>query len=344
MNRSHSPLYLPLLIAICGVIFSVWNAQDAASVPCISSGCTLYQSFTVNGYSLWWGGVTIFTLLGLLALTGRAALGRWLAGLAVLLDCVLLGIMILTLPCLACMAEALLLALSYAAFRAATFSEARRGVLHHVSPLLVLWGALFLLNIGGLARSTIEPWAIRSPEVAEEATARVFFSPSCSACRQLVMGMSEADARKVIWCPVAEEENDLAIIMNLKQRIALGTPLHRAFLPSLETPPLSVWSLFDFEVLATQFRLWCNEAQVIAASNGRLPLVSFMGVPSALVKSKTPTPAPDTAPARPAAPSTPVEPLFGGQSLLPGQTPDHGLPFDMGTSGSCGGPNAVPCP
>ena len=94
-NRSHSPLYLPLLIAICGILFSVWNALDAASVPCVSAGCTLYQNFSINGYSLWWGGVGIFSLLGLLALTGRAVLGRWLAGLAVLLDCVLLGIMIL---------------------------------------------------------------------------------------------------------------------------------------------------------------------------------------------------------------------------------------------------------
>ena len=100
-NRSHGPLYLPLLIAVCGVLFSIWNAQDSASVPCISAGCTLYQSFTINGFSLWWGGVSIFTLLGLLALTGHAALGRWLSGLAVLLDCVLLGIMVLTLPCMA---------------------------------------------------------------------------------------------------------------------------------------------------------------------------------------------------------------------------------------------------
>ncbi len=41
--------------------------------------------------------------------------------------------------------------------------------------------------------------------------------------------MSEADARKIIWCPVAEEEKDLAIILNLKKRIEMGTPLTRSF-------------------------------------------------------------------------------------------------------------------
>lgn len=333
-NRSHGPLYLPLLIAVCGVLFSIWNAQDAASVPCISAGCTLYQSFTVNGFSLWWGGVGIFTLLGLLALTGHAGPGRWLSGLAVLLDCVLLGIMVLTLPCMACMAAALLLALSYAAFRSAASSAETRRV-RRVSPLLALWGLLFILNIGGLVRSEIQPWAVQSPAAEDESVARVFFSPSCSACRQLVMGMSEADARKVIWCPVADEENDLAVILNLNQRIGMGAPLNRAFLPSLETPPLTAWDMLRPEVLLTQFRLWCNAARVITASNGQLPLVEFMGVPSALIKAKSPA----------AAPSAPAEPLFGGQSMLPGAAPqDHGLPFDMGTTGSCGGPNAVPCP
>ncbi len=156
------------------------------------------------------------------------------------------------------------------------------------------------------------------------------------------MGMSEADARKIIWCPVAEEEKDLAIILNLKKRIEMGTPLTRSFLPSLETEPMTFWDLFSLEVLTTQFRLWCNDARVISSSEGRLPLVEFMGIPSALVKAKSPaSPA-----ARPTAPSAPSEPMFGGQSVLPGQTApqDHGLPFDMGNSGSCGGPNAVPCP
>lgn len=74
-NRSHSPLYLPLLIAVCGILFSVWNALDAASVPCVSAGCTLYQNFSINGYSLWWGGVGIFSLLGLLALTAAPGSG-----------------------------------------------------------------------------------------------------------------------------------------------------------------------------------------------------------------------------------------------------------------------------
>lgn len=264
-------------------------------------------------------------------------------GLAVLLDCVLLGIMILTLPCVACMVAALLLALSYITFRAATLADTHRSALHHASPLLVLWGALFLLTLGGLARSEVGPWAIQAPEMEDETTARVFFSPSCSACRQLVMGMSEADARKIIWCPVAEEEKDLAIILNLKKRIEMGTPLTRSFLPSLETEPMTFWDLFSLEVLTTQFRLWCNDARVISSSEGRLPLVEFMGIPSALVKAKSPaSPA-----ARPTAPSAPSEPMFGGQSVLPGQTRAAGSwppPLIWGTPAVVAAPTPYPAP
>lgn len=341
MNRSRSPLYIPLLLTVCGILFSVWNAQDAASVPCVSAGCTLYQNFTVNGYSLWWGGVGIFSVLALLAASGHGGLGRWLSGLAVLLDCALLGIMVLTLPCMACMGAALLLALSYAAFRAASLERRHAHSLRHASPLLLLWGLLFIPNVGGLVRGEVQPWAIQAPAIEDEAAARVFFSPSCSACRQLVMGMSEAEARKLIWCPVAEEERDLAIILNMKRRMEVAdTPLNRVFLPSLDTPALSGWDMLRPEVLLTQFRLWCNEARVITSSDGRLPLVEFMGLPSALIKAHAP------APSRAATPSAkPSEPMFGGQSLLPGQAgSDADVPFDMGTSGSCGGPNAVPCP
>ena len=78
-NRSHSPLYLPLLIAVCGILFSVWNALDAASVPCVSAGCTLYQNFSINGYSLWWGGVGIFSLLGLLGAGWPGSPSCWTA-------------------------------------------------------------------------------------------------------------------------------------------------------------------------------------------------------------------------------------------------------------------------
>lgn len=89
-------------------------------------------------------------------------------------------------------------------------------------------------------RGEVRPWAMQEPQSIEGTPIRVFFSPSCSACRQLVTGISVADSRKIIWCPVAEEENDLAVILNLQQRLAVsGAALSTQFVPALETQPLS---------------------------------------------------------------------------------------------------------
>lgn len=92
----------------------------------MTTGCTLYQNFSFGGFSLWWVGTGAFLLLGLLALGGYGGIGRTLAGIALFTDCFLLLVMILTLPCFACMLEAALLAGCYGAFRAVPGSG-RRG-------------------------------------------------------------------------------------------------------------------------------------------------------------------------------------------------------------------------
>lgn len=338
-SRSHHPLFLPFFIALIGAAFSAWNALDAASVPCVTTGCTLYQNFSFGGFSLWWVGTGAFLLLGLLALGGYGGIGRTLAGIALFADCFLLLVMILTLPCFACMLEAALLAGCYGAFRAVP-DRAAGGRRPSVSFLLAIWGILFVLTAGFAVRGEVRPWAMQEPQYIEGTPIRVFFSPSCSACRQLVTGISVADSRKIIWCPVAEEENDLAVILNLQQRLAVsGAALSTQFVPALETQPLSALDMLRPSVLLLQFRLWCNQAHVLASGDGRLPLVEFMGVPSALIRNSgvsgdSPTSGDVSAQS------------FGGQSTLGGQVGNdaHALPLDLGGAGSCGGPDAVPCP
>ncbi|MEG1609579.1 MAG: hypothetical protein RR317_00150 [Bilophila sp.] len=331
-NRSRSPLFVPFFLALLGGLFSGWNAWDSASVPCLTAGCTLYQGFALGGVSLWWGGVIVFMLFAGIALVGQAGAGRLLSGFALTLDCALLLVMVLTLPCLACLLVAVMLALSYVAFGVAI--EARnpvRGgaVRHmHLSPLLLIWGLLFFLSLGGVLRNEVTPWAIQAPVEAETAPVRVFFSPSCTACRQLVTSMSESDARKVTWCPVSEDEKDLAIILDLNKRLTVSaTPIGTAFTQSLEAPALTLFDMFRPEVLSTQFRLWCNQARVITSGEGRLPFIEFTGIPSALLKS--------TATSRP---------VTAGQAS---PNLDPTLPIDLGESGSCGGSttkNGAPCP
>lgn len=331
---------LPLLIALLGVAFSAWNALDSASVPCISAGCSLYHTLSFGGFSLWWAGMAVFLLLSLIALFGYAGIGRMLAAIALVGDCVLLVIMILTLPCLACLLEACLLAGCYATFRntrgkntglagSNTFS---------IPALLWIWGFFFVLAGCFALRGNIPVWAVQEPQQTVEAPPiRIFFSPSCSACRQLVAGLSPADSQKIIWCPVAENEQDVAIILNLQQRLAVsGGDLSTHFGPALDTQPLALRDSLRPSVLLLQFRMWRNQAHVLFTGNGRLPFVEFIGVPSALLSH---TPIHHTTPVVNDAAIQGV----GGQSTVNGTSDPSVLHLDDETAGSCG-PGATPCP
>lgn len=331
-SRSRSPLLWPLLFAFLGVLFAAWNAWDSSSVPCITAGCTLYQGFTFAGISLWWGGIAAFAGLGLLAFMGHAALGRTLAGLGLILDCLLLSIMVLTLPCLSCLTAALLLALCFITFRVPSGNRAIQNS-SRPSVLLLLWGALFIVNIGVIIRSEFQPWVIESSEVSEGNLIRIFFSPSCTACRQLVTGMPEAEARKVTWCPVAEEERDLAVILALQKRLAVSAaPFAASFTQALGAPRLTFLDMLHPETLLLQFRLWRNQARVISVGEGRLPLVEFVGTPTALLKPHVMRNS-----SNPVVRSSPN----ASENL------DPTLPIDLGDAGSCGGSttlNGAPCP
>lgn len=344
-SRSRSPLPVPLLLALVGLAFSVWNAWDAASVPCLSAGCTLYQTFTVNGFSLWWVGAAAFGLFALLAVTGQAGAGRLVAGAGVALDCVLLCVMALTLPCFACMVAALLLALCYWAFRHAAGAPKRigQGSRRGFSFLLLIWSLCFVMLLGVALHSSMSPWAVRGPAEDEASSVHIFFSPSCSACRQLVNGMPAAEAARVSWYPVAEDERDLPVLLALRRRLAVGDEsMSAALAASRDAPALSFLDFFSPETLLMRFRLWRNQTRVIESGDGQLPFVEFRGLPLALIRPREAGGASRAgAPSRaiPSGPSAPLNP--------PGQTeslPDATLPIDLGDAGSCGGPDATPCP
>lgn len=324
-------LPLPFFLALAGILFSLWNLWGDASALCVTEGCALFSDFSLAGISMWWLGVAGFSVLLLVAIPGFSGLGVALAGLGVALDCLLLVIMLVTAPCFSCLLIGLLLAFTFAAFRWAFRQEQHLRGPASLSPLLVVWTLLFVVNGGGVVRDAASPWALAGPSgqtgTAAPAAVHIYFSPSCSACLTLARSYDAARVGAAVWYPVAENGRDLLIIDDMSHRMDEGAPLGQALDAALAAAPAQVptFALARPGMLWLQLRLWRNSAHVLNAGSPRLPFVEIHGLPAGL------TSAPSTAPA-----SRTVEPSFPASSSA-----DHDLSF-LDVTGFCDG-GGQPC-
>ena len=337
MRTKRTPHLAPLLLSLTGIAFSLWNALEGAEKFCVTDGCTLYQSFNLGGVSLWWVGVGSFVLFAILSLPGLAKTGRIITGLGLAADIVLLVIMFFTLPCLACLIEAALLALCHMAFR--NTAAEPNGQTTFSSPLLLVWGLFFVLVAGSAVRGNGEPWPITQLE--GEHSVHIFFSPSCNACRKLVSNLSESDSRDIAWYPVAENEQDIAVIHRLQTKLEEGGAFSLEFEAAQTAEPLSLKERLHPSLLLLQYRLWRNQAHVITSGDGRLPFLEFSGLPKALLRNHDRT----TTGGNSTATATSTRAVYGTGKTGPASNAqdDFDLPIDLGNAGSCGGHTTTPC-
>jgi hypothetical protein len=213
-----------------------------------------------------------------------------LASLGVGIDCLLLAVMLITAPCASCLVAAALLALIYACFRALALDNMPSRHRNH-SLLLLSWLCLFVANLGVLAHITFTPWPIYAAENKDQFVANVYFSPSCPACRQLVQHIDQAEAARMNWYPVAENEDDISVIAALHEQIRQGKTMRQAFNSIYDAPQLDpTRMLLSPEILILQIRLFINHAHVLR-SEGILPLIEYQGAPAFLIpKPHTPPP------------------------------------------------------
>ncbi|MDR1777904.1 MAG: hypothetical protein LBR31_08785 [Desulfovibrio sp.] len=272
----------PLSIALLATAFCVWSVFGNDINICSSSGCFLYQDFTLNGVSLWWIGATVFSVLALLSLVGAASLGRLVSGLALCGDICLLLLMALTAPCVNCLIVALFFAASYMTFTYAaekrfTRTGRQNGKIRN-SVLLWLWLALFTINIGATVRTLAGPWPI--VEAGDEVTTRLFFSPSCSSCREAVAILS--GHVEVAFYPVAETENDLYKIVKMRESLDSGESVIDALNGAQEIQTPAGVAAYSPKFLFLRFKLLCNKAHVYLAGSHVVPFFEYRGMPTML--------------------------------------------------------------
>ncbi|MDR2745542.1 MAG: hypothetical protein LBB66_10185, partial [Desulfovibrio sp.] len=150
--------------------------------------------------------------------------------------------------------------------------------------LLWMWLALFTINVGSVARSQTGIWPII--ETGGEVTTRLFFSPSCSSCREAVGILSgHVD---VAFYPLGENETDLYKIVKMRKLLDTGASVADALAQAQEVQIPAGLSAYTPDLLLLRFKMLRNKAHVYAAGSQVVPFFEYQGLP-AMLKPKKPS-------------------------------------------------------
>ncbi|MCL2123264.1 MAG: hypothetical protein FWH34_04155, partial [Desulfovibrionaceae bacterium] len=199
------------LLSLLGAGFTSWSAWGNAIDLCFTAGCTIYQDTTIAGISVWWIGTGCFGLLALLAVAGRPGLALFVSAVALLLDCLLLLLLAVTSPCVACLITGMFFGLTYAAFRNAA-ADVKRPPSR--SWLLFFWSFLLVANLLNVVRNEMGTWAIKE---AADPYMKFYFSPTCSACQEGIRALS--GRTDVSFYAVSKSEQDTLLIAAMKHAV-----------------------------------------------------------------------------------------------------------------------------
>lgn len=283
MKAQHSVSRQAALFCAAGFLFCLWVHVGQVEEACFTAGCSLYQQTSVAGISLWIIGMAAFLVLGLLSLLGRASLALWLVRLGLVCDCFLLALLLITAPCFFCLIFAFLLLCVYLSLRKSLLSrqggmsrEQRRSI------LLCIWGFFFICNVGIVAKSSVPRWDIS--DNIEDASVYMYFSPSCSVCRQGVEALS--GNIDVAFFPVAESSWDVMRVARMEELLVEGMSMREAFLAAGSAARPSGTDLLAPSMIVLQLKLLFNKAHVFMEGGGRVPFLEYRGLPRHLLEKQ----------------------------------------------------------
>ena len=280
MKQVRGILGAPFFLTLLAAAFCIWVALGNDVNFCATTGCTLYEDFSFFGISLWWIGAGAFGVLALAALFGLARPGAWLAALMVLADCGFLLLMALTAPCVSCLAAAAFFAGAYLLFRRGARERShQKGVARkRHSVLLWVWLALFVVNLGAVARSQLDVWPIL--DEGGDAKTRMFFSPACPHC---VEGINALSGRLgVAFYPVADNDSDIYRIARMKELLGEGMSMAEALAQSAEYEIPALIGQFSPSLLILRLHLLRNKAHIFASNSRGVPFFEERGLPAGL--------------------------------------------------------------
>lgn len=321
---------LALLFALLGLAWCAYISFPAeVQAPCATSGCELFRDSKIAGLSLWWIGGAFFFALAVVCLRGKSFLAARFLALALFLDALLLIVMFFTAPCLDCLVVAACMGLCLLSL----LLQRHGGVPPKTGyiTLLSVWFGLFLANGVLAVNENLPPYIMEGEESTD---IRLFFSPSCPACREAIKTLGD----KAALYPVEEKEGDFEAILRLQHLlrdpdISYEEALKKCLDPLAPTPEITL-----LKNLELRFQLLRNKATVFRQGFRALPLIEINGMPG-FVPAGAQTPG-QKAPAPPGAAG------HQKQAPLPKQGGAEGIPDflnDMDSLGQCSQNSAIPC-
>lgn len=321
MTKNHAVLAGPLLLSCLAIAFCIWSAFGNDVNFCVTTGCTLYQDFSIGKISMWWFGAGAFAFLGACALLGQGSAGRAAAAFFLACDSALLLLMAFTASCISCLVAALFFAICLVLFRRQAPARQRGNGQRQQRPSVILWVwlALFIVNIGQVARSQIGVWPIL--DESGDAVTSMYFSPSCRYCIEGVNALS--GNVNTAFYPVAESDADIAKVDKMLSLLENGASIAEAMGQSQDADFENFWQMLKPNLLLLRFRMLVNKAHLFAQGSQGVPFFEHKGLMPGLRAEK---------PGR-VQPSASRASAFGGSPDLPPEL-DGGL--------QCGG--ITPCP
>lgn len=294
------------LWALAGALLSLYGAFFKAEALCITAGCELLQGFGGVESFFWWLGAGTFAFAAFLCARNSAKLVALLASLCLAADCVLLGVMAYTVPCVPCLSVALCFLglfvcttggawrnsgdLGGSAENAQQIGKYEKFPLESVGRVgrfvfLALWLMLFSPNALHAVQENVGGWCLYGSKTA---ALKVFFSPSCPACREAVLALGEKPNKNIAFYPVAKNDNDITSLNTMEEEIAGGSSMSAAFLIAVNDPVLQARSVPFWRKISLQLRTLQNQALLMRLGVHSLPALVSSGVPKAFLPQRSP--------------------------------------------------------
>jgi thiol-disulfide isomerase/thioredoxin len=270
--QSTSIPWNALFFALLGLAWCGYVAfPSGTSAICETSGCVFLRDGTFAGIPMWWIGGGYFFLLAILCLRGARRLAWMFSRMALFLDSLLLLVMFFTGPCINCLILAMFFAITCFLLRPTSegwFLE------EPTSPILLpIWLGLFLGNVCLAINESVPNLVLGNTENKE---VRLFFSPSCPACREALVTLEG----KAALYPIKENDGDVEAIIRLISYLEAGMPMAEALARSLNPqepgPTLSPPARVIFEI-----QLLRNKTIILRQGFDSLPLIMINGLPGA---------------------------------------------------------------